>query len=111
MAGAETGAPLALPLAVRFPLSMLLVVLKVRANRGVGDGNIDGSMCGSGTRYCRTAVLPRCRARHRVGRRTTSARLQVRRMIAEEELASDHRLEALEALKCYQRQDFEAIFK
>eukprot|EP00198_Chlamydomonas_reinhardtii_P013235 XP_001702572.1 pyruvate phosphate dikinase [Chlamydomonas reinhardtii] len=35
----------------------------------------------------------------------------MRRMIAEEELASSHKLEALEALKAFQREDFEGIFK
>ncbi|GLC39948.1 Pyruvate, phosphate dikinase 2 [Pleodorina starrii] len=34
----------------------------------------------------------------------------VRRMIAEEELESDHKVEALEELQGYQRQDFEGIF-
>ncbi|GFR41424.1 hypothetical protein Agub_g2110 [Astrephomene gubernaculifera] len=35
----------------------------------------------------------------------------VRRMIAEEELSSNHKAEALQELKKYQRQDFEGIFK
>lgn len=36
---------------------------------------------------------------------------QVRRMIAEEELDSSHKLEALEDIKGFQRQDFEGLFR
>ncbi len=37
--------------------------------------------------------------------------VQMRRMIAEEELESSHKMEALETLKAFQRTDFEGIFK
>ncbi len=36
---------------------------------------------------------------------------QVRRMIAEEELDSSHKQEALEDIKAFQRQDFEGLFR